>query len=147
MQGPQYSSSALLAFLTLGTTGTGMLVGCKIGLYEDEGPISPDADIATLTPASYGGYAPSAAVVWKTPHVNPDGVAVVQCVPAEFKPTDNSATATVRVVVLESGAGDAIVASYRLDEPLIMGNPNDVHMIGFPVQVGQLSEAVENIFP
>lgn len=147
MNGPTYSRAALLAFVTAATGAAAIFDGAKIHLFEDETPIGPDTDPATLTEASYGGYAASAAVVFQTGHVDPQGRAIRQVLPKEFKPTDSTATSVVRQVALMNGAGTAILASYMLDDPITFGTPDDVQLIGFPVIVTQPDTSLENIVP
>lgn len=147
MLGPVYSRGSLLALLTAAIAATELFDGAKIHLVENTDPITPDTPVGDLVEATYEGYAASSAVVFLTPHTDINGVAVVQVTPKEFKPTGDATVSTVTQVVLMNGAGSAIHASYMLDDPIIFGDEDDVHLIGFPLMLVQPAVDLENIVP
>lgn len=147
MTGPTYGKSTFAAMMTALIASMAPLAGGKLHLYEDVTPITPTTDPATLTEATYGGYAASAAVTFKTVHIDPDGSVTVQITPVEFAPTDATATSVVTQVGYLNAAGDTILASYVLDDPITFGDTNDVHLIGFPLRLEQPTGQAENIVP
>jgi hypothetical protein len=142
-----WSTAALKQVLTNATGGTGILNAGKIALFEDTVPIQPNAVLADLTPATFTGYAPKGPIVFGTIHSDAAGNAVCMVLPQEFKPTGTGPSSIVRQVGLLNTAGDTLVISAMLDEPLNFVSVESVFHIGFKLVVGQPVETAEEIIP
>ena len=142
-----FSEEVMLGLLN-GLVAVGKpLDGAKVALACNLDILTDRSVLADLVVPTYGGYAPSTAVVWGTAHHNRDNS--VECLAGSktFAPTDSTSSSSITYAVLTNGAGDTLLASLKLDEAVTLGTPDDHFTICFPILLSQSDVQPGNVVP
>lgn len=100
--------------------GGGVFNGALCALFQN--PITPteNTPFASFTPADFNGYAPSAALVWGSPFLSPNGVWCVSAPSVLFTPTDGLVQNTIYGYYIVNPGNTDWLAATRFDTPFLV---------------------------
>jgi hypothetical protein len=126
---------------------TGVLNGAVVGLATNTDILTDQSTFADLVPPTYGGYAVSTPVVWGAPKRQADGSVQAMAGSKQFSPTDSTVSNSITYVVLLNAAGDTLLASLALDNPVHMGTPDNEMIVCFPAILAQTTLPPLDVIP
>lgn len=137
----------MIDVLTKAVAVGGEFDAAKVGLATNADILTNQSTLADIVPPTYGGYAPSSAVVWGTVRALTDGSVQSLGSSKQFVPTDSSGSSMITYVTLINGAGDKLLAYLKLDEPVHLGSPNDLLTVCFPLVLANSQIEPQNVVP
>lgn len=127
------------AVLTALTAVGGLLTGAKLGLFQNDVNPGRATLLADLDPATFDGYALSAAITWSAPVLGEDGFWRVVGDAKTFISDDPQTTPnTIYGWYLVDAAGTGLIGAERYEEARLIFEP-DQSIIEVP-QVGSVSK-------
>lgn len=108
-QEPVMTRVAKLAIVPLVVAAGGPLHTATLRLFTNVGPPADTWNWATITEATFDGYAASTITAWGTPYIDANGFFRVDGTPGTFVATDGTVTNTVQGWAVTTGATTAIV--------------------------------------
>jgi hypothetical protein len=126
---------------------TGVLNGAVVGLATNTNILTDLSLFADLVPPTFGGYAVSTPVVWGAPKRQVDGSIQAMAGSKQFSPTDSTVVSVITYAVLLNAAGDTLLASLKLDNPVTLGQPDDELIVCFPAMLAQTTLPPLDVIP
>lgn len=142
-----FTRTQMKALLATAIAVDGDFNGVKMILATNDLPLTGTDDLSAVELPDFPGYATSAALTWGTPHIDANGNAVVLSHAVEFAPDDVTTGVEVTQICLVNAAGDTLLASAMLDEPIVFLDTESVFTISFPLTFSQPGTVGDFVIP
>jgi len=126
IQAPQ---SELLTQLGNLVGASGALHGAIMQLYTNNLVPGPNSQLSDFIPATFVGYAPSAALVWGTPYNDVSGAAAVQGGAVQFTCTASTTQELIYWYYVTDSAGTKLLFAESFTRPATITQPGDAVVV------------------